>query len=419
MNVEQNESGRHSFVIRIWIEEADDSSGQGKWRGHITHVGTLERLYVEHLRQISSFIEKYLQAAGARIDEGEPPRISEAGTRKSVLWAGAREQVMATAGAPTLGDLTTAMTNVLKTYLPAPINGLPAPSVTVANFRERFSGIGRRVGNDNVAGFGVINLKGLRLEGTARFLLWAAAPADIDSSLAALNTKVLTDRDHLWSLGFLKLSLSSAKAATNIPNVGWRRYADYRFLYEFPYQDADDADSLIARIPIAIDSSFNESTTVTDRLTRWDNLSAPPLTIRGLLSVGAISALSFLPAPQPTGSVTLTRTFDGAAGPPVAHASMTDFLNAVAGDSPLQKNASVTFASIGDFLAAVNPAGGTVVMADWNADGIPDQYQPRSLTFDPPVHLIAAADRLQLVYQNAKFDNVGVVYVRFAQSVMR
>src|SRR5438034_11677470 len=44
---EQRELDRHSFVIKLWVEEV--ISGQTKWRGHITHVSTAERRYVERL----------------------------------------------------------------------------------------------------------------------------------------------------------------------------------------------------------------------------------------------------------------------------------------------------------------------------------------------------------------------------------
>jgi len=325
---------------------------------------------------------------------------------------------MATA-TPTLGNLVTTLTNALTPYLPAPVNGVPAPSVAVTNFRERSAGMGRRLGENSVAGFGVISLKGLRLEGSVRFQLWAAAPNDVDAAIATLNSKLLADRDQLWKLGFLKFTMANAKPATNALSTLWRRYADYRFLYEFPFQDSDDSDGLIARIPIAIDSILNESTTVTDRLTRWDNLSAAGLRVRGNFGVSAIASLDFLPPPQPTGSVTITRTFDGASGPPTIHGTLPAFLSAVTGDSPAENNSSVTFASVAAFVAALTSTGTPVALGDFNGDGIPDQYQPRMLAFDAPIHLKSSSDRFEITYQNAVFDHVGVVYVRLGASVER
>jgi hypothetical protein len=325
---------------------------------------------------------------------------------------------MATA-TPTLGNLVTTLTNALTPYLPAAVNGVPAPSVAVTNFRERSAGLGRRLGENSVAGFGVISLKGLRLEGSVRFQIWAAAPNDVDTAIATLNSKLLADRDQLWKLGFLKFTMANAKPATNAQSTLWRRYADYRFLFEFPFDDTDDSDGLIARIPITIDSAFNESTTVTDHLARWDNLSAAALKVRGNFGLGALASLDFLPPPRPTGSVTITRTFDGASGAPTAHGTLHDFLAAVSGDSPTETNSSLTFASVAAFLAALPTAGTPIALGDFNGDGIPDQYQPRSLTFDAPIHLKSSADRFEIAYQNAVFDQVGVVYVRLGASVQR
>jgi hypothetical protein len=57
---EQRESERHSFIVKIWLEEGAAISGPMKWRGHITHVGSQERRYVERLKDVSSFIRGYL-----------------------------------------------------------------------------------------------------------------------------------------------------------------------------------------------------------------------------------------------------------------------------------------------------------------------------------------------------------------------
>ncbi|MBZ5529871.1 MAG: hypothetical protein LAO20_00440 [Acidobacteriia bacterium] len=52
------EFDRHSFIIKIWFETGE--LGRPKWRGHITHVEDGKRRYVEHLKDISSFIGSYL-----------------------------------------------------------------------------------------------------------------------------------------------------------------------------------------------------------------------------------------------------------------------------------------------------------------------------------------------------------------------
>lgn len=69
------EAHTHSFVIRIWLEEPADGAGTARWRGHITHVLTGERRYLQDLDDVSAFIAPYIEEMG----DGENPRPS--------LWA--------------------------------------------------------------------------------------------------------------------------------------------------------------------------------------------------------------------------------------------------------------------------------------------------------------------------------------------
>jgi hypothetical protein len=48
-------------------------------------------------------------------------------------------------------------------------------------------------------------------------------------------------------------------------------------------------------------------------------------------------------------------------------------------------------------------------------DGVPDSYQPWELTFEPTIQLPSAADRLEVAYQGAAFDQIGVMYLRTVQ----
>jgi hypothetical protein len=58
------ETSTHSFIIKIWLEETVEQSGEAKWRGSITHVSSSERRYVESLEAITEFIAGYLEAMG-------------------------------------------------------------------------------------------------------------------------------------------------------------------------------------------------------------------------------------------------------------------------------------------------------------------------------------------------------------------
>lgn len=56
----------HSFIIRVWLEETITEGGKAKWRGHITHVLSGERRYLQHLSTIPAFIMPYLERMGVR-----------------------------------------------------------------------------------------------------------------------------------------------------------------------------------------------------------------------------------------------------------------------------------------------------------------------------------------------------------------
>jgi hypothetical protein len=57
-DVELYEFNTHAFVIKIWLEEST------RWRGHITHVPSGERHYIETLDEIDDFILPYLEKMG-------------------------------------------------------------------------------------------------------------------------------------------------------------------------------------------------------------------------------------------------------------------------------------------------------------------------------------------------------------------
>ena len=63
------ESSSHSFIVKIWLEEASDEYGPARWRGHITHVPSRQRRYVEDLNSISSFVAPYLEGMGVSVED--------------------------------------------------------------------------------------------------------------------------------------------------------------------------------------------------------------------------------------------------------------------------------------------------------------------------------------------------------------
>jgi hypothetical protein len=231
--------------------------------------------------------------------------------------------------------------------------------------------------------------------------------------------------DKLKPKGFLQISLESAPPATAValPSAAWQRVIDVRVLYEFSYTDTDEAQSLIAQIPISIDSTFVDGTRVTDHMTRWDNLklrpplpplpgAAPPLVVRGPSTLGVLGALAFIPGAAPAGKVTLTRTFDGASGAPVNHGNLGGFLQAVSGGNPSERNATVGFPSVVGFLNAFTNLGTTIEMGDWDGNGVVDQYKVYGLQISPAISLPEASDRFEIAFEKPQFDKTGVVYLR-------
>jgi hypothetical protein len=63
---ESLEATSHPFVIRIWLEESAQEAQWATWRGHITHVPSGERCYIQDLDQIQNFIIPYLEDMGIK-----------------------------------------------------------------------------------------------------------------------------------------------------------------------------------------------------------------------------------------------------------------------------------------------------------------------------------------------------------------
>ena len=64
--MELYESNTHPFIVKIWLEETAEEAGRARWRGHITHVPSGERHYLQDLDEITMFILPYLEAMGVR-----------------------------------------------------------------------------------------------------------------------------------------------------------------------------------------------------------------------------------------------------------------------------------------------------------------------------------------------------------------
>lgn len=323
-------------------------------------------------------------------------------------------------GGPTpLARALQAMVDVLDDYTlppimqPPPPPPLPPANVLLASVVERTVGVGSRVGLDLRGPFSVAELKGLRVESLVRFELWAHTPAEVAQAAEDLVARLLGDREALRGSGFLRIALKGVNPSENVfSEDAWRQFVEFDTLFEFPYVDTSDAESLIAQIPIHINSEHNEDTIVVDEMARWDNETAPTLRVRGPIQVGALTALAFIPGAEPVGSVTITRTFDGASGPPASFPTLADFTTAVAGENPAERHAEVTFASLVEFLAAISTLLEPIVLGDWDLDGVPDEYKSSQFRIDPSIRLTTVNDRLEIAFEHPELSEVAVVYLR-------
>jgi hypothetical protein len=59
----------HSFVIRIWLEEAAMDAEHSHWRGHITHIPSAQRCYFIDLDQVKGFITSFLHEQDSETTE--------------------------------------------------------------------------------------------------------------------------------------------------------------------------------------------------------------------------------------------------------------------------------------------------------------------------------------------------------------
>jgi hypothetical protein len=296
-----------------------------------------------------------------------------------------------------------AMIAALETFLPPPVAGMPQPSVIAVSATERSVGLGNIRGEELRGDIGPVELKGGRIDAVVRFTVWATAPGDVNTALQDLSRRLLADRDRLKSSGFLRVAMMSASEAENVTAVAanaWRETAEFGVLFEYHFVESD-AGGLIARIPIDMKEQFDEKTVVTDEMARWDDEAALPLVVRGPKAIAGLSTLSFVSGASPSGTITLLRTFDGAPGPPVDHATLAAFLAGVA----TERHARLVFASLTDLLAALDKAGDPLMLGA-------DSYQSREARFATPLALPSVSDRFEITHQHLKFDQIAVVYVR-------
>lgn len=314
---------------------------------------------------------------------------------------------------------------------------LPDISVSIVKVEEKTVGIGNTAGFVAVPGMPYLERRGGRLEVTVRFYLWDYAPDDLDAALLGMHQAILTAKDNLKAIGFLKIKAIEASPVTYYDGFdGWGLTADYEVLYEYTYIPSDDAYSFIARIPVNMfldrtNPLVNEGMLITGDTVRWDDLGAPefdmpgttPLRIqpvpRKQVLVTGYAATVYIPSGTTvTGSVTLTRRDLTRADAPADFDNWAAFISSITATDP-DRHAAITFASLADFLALFTEVGEPVQLLDRDvlipadpADIVLNSYQPMVLSFPQPVVLDGVDEALDLTLSEDLLPEKTVVYIR-------
>ncbi|PYS42053.1 MAG: hypothetical protein DMF71_10045 [Acidobacteria bacterium] len=65
-----SESHLHSFIIKLWLEEATEEADRTAWRGQIKHVPSGEHRHIKSFDEIADFIWPYLKLKGVEAGHG-------------------------------------------------------------------------------------------------------------------------------------------------------------------------------------------------------------------------------------------------------------------------------------------------------------------------------------------------------------
>lgn len=286
------------------------------------------------------------------------------------------------------------MMDALDDFLPPAPAGPPPPGVSLVSVTEKAVGLGALRGLVTRSPFSVSVLRGIRLDAVVRFQVWADTPAEADDLMTQQHALLLAAKDQLKVAGFLTLAAETTSLVSHAGALDfWRKTADYRVLYEFAFQDSGDSEGLIARIPVHINTVYNENTVVTDETVRWGNLDAPDLEVRagvaGQFRVRELSILAFLPAGWDGDGVTVS---------------------ASAGGALQQRN----YATVRDFFNAFTPEAETVELG--GAQFTAGRMAFPNPDFPSPILLAGGGDFFRVTYNaplDAPLDHAdAVVYLR-------
>lgn len=304
------------------------------------------------------------------------------------------------------------MVALLSGFLPLINNPPPQSTLAVLQADERPVGVGNWQGHVERGGLAVLGVRGGRVEARIRFDVRGGTPAAAAQRALALQSALREARRAGTLPGihrFLVLEPDGGDAPRLLAENDWLQSLTYRALYEYRYEDVEEAGSVIVRVPVELRGEHHEDDAVTRDVTRWDREAAPPMRARGPRQVGDLGVLVNPGAGLPAGTVTLLRTHDGATGP--AAAPVPDTLEGFgAALAAGERHVQLVFASLGDFLAELVSAGDDVTLA--GLDGSAAGYQARRAGPDLRAVLREAwlrgpGERFEVVYHNPALPAAG------------
>ena len=299
------------------------------------------------------------------------------------------------------------MVDRLSSFLPPITDPPPHSTLALLEANARPVGVGNWQGHVERGGLALLGVRGGRVEARVRFDVRGPTPVEAAQRALALQATLRTaPRDAVPPLTgrFLVLEPDGGDAPHLLSDEeDWIQSLTYRALYEYRYEDTDEAGSVIVRVPLNVRGEHHEDDLVTRDVARWDREAARPMRARGPRRIGELSALSLPAGGLPAGTVTLLRTHDGAAGAPAAMAPPTplaDFGAALRGGG---RHHQYVFASLADFLDEFVPAGEDVTLA--GLDGAAAAYEAlragpalRAALRDVP--LAGPGERFEVIYHN-------------------
>jgi hypothetical protein len=172
------------------------------------------------------------------------------------------------------------MLSHLTTFLPTAVAPAPQSTLALLEAAARPVGVGAFAGNVERGPLAVLGVRGGRVEGRVRFDLRATTPGDANAAALLLQQAVRDARlDPMkpWMRDFVLLEPAGGEPATPLAANDWRQGAEFRVLFEYRYEDPEDAGGLIVRIPVELRGEQIEDALVTRDVTRWSAIDAPPL----------------------------------------------------------------------------------------------------------------------------------------------